>query len=714
MLGGLGILGTIIILVLGIGFLVWVIRCYRKVERGTALIKTGLGGVKVSFSGAIVVPIIHRADIMDISVKRIAIERLGEDGLICQDNMRADIKVAFFVRVNPTKEDVNKVAEMVGVKRASDLKAMVDLFDAKFSEALKTVGKQFNFVDLYNTRAQFKEEILQVIGTDLNGYVLDDCAIDYLEQTDITYLKADNILDAEGIKKITDLTAKQKILANQIDRDREKTIKAQDVEAAEAVLELDRQLAESTEKQRREIAAIKARETAEAMKVQQEEKLKAESARIVTEEELQVAEENKQRQVLVASKNKERTAAVETERVEKDRQLEVIERERVVALTSIEKERAVEVERKNIQEVIRERVAVEKGVVQEEERIKDTRAFAEADRTKQVAITHANMEAEETLVRQVKAAQALKDAAQFEAEQKIIEADASQKASDKQAEARKVLAEAKAAEDAAVGMAEAQVQEAKAHALEMEGMAQASVIEKKAMAAARGKEANAAALLKEGNAQAAVLENTAVAEARGEEAKAAALIKTGEAEAENLLKKFQADAQGIRDKGDAMKLFDGPGRDHEEFKIRLAKEKDVELAALHTQEEIARAQAEVIQEGLRVAKIEIVGGESMFFDKISNSIAQGRSVDRLLDNSKALKDIKNTFFGGDAETFKHELHKLIDTFGISSEDVKNLSLAALIGKLMQKADGTQKGILERALQWVEKHGLGNASTDILG
>ena len=94
---------------------------------------------------------------MDISVKRIEIERSGINGLICKDNMRADIKVAFFVRVNKKQEDVLSVAEMIGVDRASDKDALVELFDAKFSEALKTVGKQFIFEDLYTQRQKFKD-----------------------------------------------------------------------------------------------------------------------------------------------------------------------------------------------------------------------------------------------------------------------------------------------------------------------------------------------------------------------------------------------------------------------------------------------------------------------------------------------------------------------------------------------------------------------------
>jgi uncharacterized membrane protein YqiK len=126
------------------------------------------------------------------------------------------------VRVNKTKEDVEKVAQSIGCARASDPGQMVQLFEAKFSEALKTVGKRFDFVELYDSREKFKNEILEAIGRDLNGYVLDDCAIDYLEQTPITFLNADNILDSEGIKKITELTAQQKIKANLIRRKRKK------------------------------------------------------------------------------------------------------------------------------------------------------------------------------------------------------------------------------------------------------------------------------------------------------------------------------------------------------------------------------------------------------------------------------------------------------------------------------------------------------------
>jgi uncharacterized membrane protein YqiK len=581
-----------------------------------------------------------------------------------------------------------QVAQLLGCARGSDEAALVELFDAKFSEALKTVGKQFDFVDLYNSRERFKEEILKIIGTDLNGYVLDDAAIDYLEQTPIGRLNQDNILDAEGIKKITDLTAKQQVLANHIRRDREKTITKQDVEAREAILELQKQQAEAEEKQAREIAEIRSRQRAEAEIVAHTERRRAETARISAEEEIQVAEENKQRQIIVALKSKQRTDQVETERVEKDRQLEVTERERVVSLATIDKDKAVEVEKKNIQEVIRERVMVERAVVEEEEKIKDTREFAGADRLKRVAVTEAEMDAQQNLVKQVQAAEASKQASTRHAEEVVIKAEAQRTAAEKETDARKMLAEAKTADEAAVGLAEAQVLTAKAGAVEKHGTAEATVLQRKAEAEAKGQLAKAEALQREGSAEAKVMEL-----------------------------KFTADADGITRKAEAMKLFDGVGREHEEFKLRLNKDKEVELAGISVQKDIAVEQARLVGEAVKSARIDIVGGDHNFFERLVGSITNGKAVDRLVNSSRVLSDMHSTFFNGDPDYFKARLEKFIDQFGLNTSDVKNLSISVLIARMIGLADDSGvRQQLEQLLEMARQSGLSEelASTLNLG
>ena len=158
---GLIVIGVVLLII--IGMIILIAKWYKKVAQGEALVRTGVGGVKVSFNGMFIVPVFHRSEVMDISVKAMEITRMGKDGLICHDNLRADIKVVFFVRVNKSMEDVINVAQTIGCERASDIQTLNNLFEAKFSEALKTVGKTFNFVDLYEQREEFRKKIFQML-----------------------------------------------------------------------------------------------------------------------------------------------------------------------------------------------------------------------------------------------------------------------------------------------------------------------------------------------------------------------------------------------------------------------------------------------------------------------------------------------------------------------------------------------------------------------
>ena len=584
---GLVVVGLLVLAVM-------IAKFYRKIEQGKALIVNKMKKEpEVTFTGAVVLPIVHKAEVMDISVKTIEIDRRGKEGLICRDNIRADIKVTFFVRVNKTVEDVIKVAQSIGCVRASDRQTLEELFSAKFSEGLKTVGKQLDFVDLYTKRNEFRDAIITLIGRDLNGYVLEDAAIDYLEQTPMTNLDPLNILDAQGIRKITELTAQQHVQTNQFENVEKKQIRKQDVEAGEAILELDRQYADAQAKQQREIESVRAREAAELAKIQSEERLRAENARIKADEELAIAEENKKRQVEVAQKNRERVIGVETERVEKDRALEQVTRERAVELSQIEKEKALEVERKNIQDVIRERVAVERTVVEEEERIKTVKVVEDAKRNRDSIVISAEAEAQEKLVKQLKAAEAGELSAKHMAKQQVTLADAELESADRQARAKIRLAEGVQAENAAAGLADVKVKEADAVATEKQGLAMARV----------------------------------------KEADAAATEKFGTAEANVHRQKALADAQGIEQKAAALKELDVASREHEEFRLRIENERLLGVESLKARQAVEEAKAEILGAALNTANIDIVGGDGAFLDRLVNSIGMGKAVDQFLAQS---------------------------------------------------------------------------------
>jgi uncharacterized membrane protein YqiK len=181
------VVGTLAMVLLGV--IILIAKFYRRVEQGKVLIVNTMKAEPiVSFTGAVVYPGIHRAEVMDISVKTIPIHCHGKDAVLCADDVRADIKVVFFVRVNKTTEDVLKVAQSVGCERASDPRALEELFSAKFSEALYTVAGHLDYKTLFTDRARYKDEIISIIGIDLNGFVLDDAAIELVARTPIESL----------------------------------------------------------------------------------------------------------------------------------------------------------------------------------------------------------------------------------------------------------------------------------------------------------------------------------------------------------------------------------------------------------------------------------------------------------------------------------------------------------------------------------------------
>ncbi|MFE5957550.1 flotillin family protein [Streptomyces rubiginosohelvolus] len=681
---GIGVLVAVVLLiVIAIAFVIT--RLFRKVEQGKALIISKTKKVDVTFTGAVVLPVLHKAETMDISVKKIEIHRAGREGLICQDNIRADIQITFFVRVNKTVEDVIKVAQSIGTQRASDKAAIQEFFAAKFSEALKTVGKQLDFVDLYTKREEFRDRIIQVIGTDLNGYHLDDAAIDFLEQTPMSQLDGSNILDAQGIRKITELTAIEHVRTNEFQRTEQKEITRQDVDARETILELERRQAEAEIKQRREVESLRAREEAATARVQEEERLGAQTAFIRTEEQLGIQRENQAREIAVAQKNRERVIAVESERIEKDRMLEVIGRERETELNRIAATKEVEAERREVADVIRERIAVDRTVAEQEESILTLRAVEDAERARRSVIIAAEAEAQEKLVKDIKAAEAAEAASAHLAAEQLTLAEARLKTADLDAQAKLRLAEGVQAETAAPGLAAVQVRDAEADVTEKAGLAEAEATAARLKAEAEG------ARLK------------ALAEAEGTQARATA-------DAAVIGEKLKAEAAGLTEKAAAMAALDEASRTHEEYRLRLDAEKEIRLAGLEVQRQVAEAQATVLATGLENADIDIVGGESVFFDRLVSSVSLGKAVDGFVDNSQTAQALAGKWLDG-SSSFTDDLSRVLGS--VSTGDVRDLTVSALLMRLMGSS-GAASGRVEQLLAAAKELGLADLPVGSVG
>ncbi len=157
---------------------------YKKVPTAKAIVRNGFGGTKVAISkGMYVIPSFHTYEILDLSSKSIRVELLDDNNLITKDNVRIDIKASFMMHVNNELKQIKRVSETIGVTNASNEEHLKELFSAKFSEALKTVARKYEFKELLDSRSEFRDNVIDITGTDLHGFILSDCAIDYIEKT---------------------------------------------------------------------------------------------------------------------------------------------------------------------------------------------------------------------------------------------------------------------------------------------------------------------------------------------------------------------------------------------------------------------------------------------------------------------------------------------------------------------------------------------------
>ncbi|BAN01841.1 SPFH domain-containing protein [Ilumatobacter coccineus] len=639
-------------------------RLFRKVPQGQALVVSKWRSVVVTFTGQIVIPVIHKAEIMDISVKNIQIERRGKgNGLICKDNIRADISVEFFVKVDPTEQAVKKVAQAIGCDRASDIATLNTLFAAKFSEALKTVGKKFDFESLYTDRDSFRDEIVEIIGKDLNGYVLEDVAIDYLEQTPLADFDPDNILDADGIRKITERTAIQHIETNKAEQlEREETTR-RTVDADKAVFEMERDRAEAEARQQQEIRTVQAQADSEAKLVEETERKRAEEARLQAEQGIGVANENKDREVAIAGLNRERVVKVESENIERDRLLAVTGRETAVAEANKEKEERA----RELADVARGRVEADLGVAEKEEAIATLRVVEDAQRRADAEIRTAEGTAQALFVGTVKEAEAARQAATSEAERATILARANADAAQQDSLASQRRAEGKQAEQAADGLATVQVERERAEAIRATGLAEVEV----------------------------------------KQADASAVEALGAAEGAATKARLEGEGQGLQAKAEGVGAMTAAGQDHEEFRLQLETDRDVALASVQAKADVAKSAAAALGESLSHADMTIVSDEGIV-ERILSAAGHGQAIDGFVNSSSGASKMLAPYLDGEANIVQDVA---AGVGGIGAAGIRDLTLAEFVARLggrIGDSDGAS-ALIDQLKSAVESSGLADQS-----
>ena len=229
--------------------------------------------------------------------------------------------------------------------------------------------------------------------------------------------------------------------------------------------------------------------------------------------------------------------------------LEVIARERETELSRIAKDKEVEGEKREIADVIRERIAVEKTVAEQEESIKSSASSRRPSGRARPSSSQAEAEAQERLVKDIKAAEAAEEAAKFTGPRGT--AARRGPAADRRARRPRQdpAGRGHPGRAAASGLADVQVRE-------------------------RGRRGD-----REGRPREAAVGRRRAVAAEAVPSRAG----RGRRRATGIREKLKAEAEGLTDKAAGMAAMDDATRGHEEYRLRLEAEKEIRLAGLDVQ-----------------------------------------------------------------------------------------------------------------------------------
>lgn len=344
-----GLFGLAVLIIAGL--LMAASKLYVKAPSSRAFVRTGGGKAKVVLDGgAWVIPLLHEMRWVSLETMRIEVTRNAEAALITGDKLRADVSAEFYIRVEPTTQQILAASRSLGDRSVSE--GEVDaLIAPKLISALRSVAAQKTLMELHEKRDDFASAVHNIVKNELdeNGLLLETVTISNLDAS--TFRSDQNYFDAQGVSHITEtiqIAARRK---NEIEQSTKEEIARKNVETRKAILLLEREEKEAELDQellvnRMSIEQRRQIESESAEKMASQEQVKIEQQRAVDESRIQQdlavrnAQINSEIQLIERAREKDTAAELAKVAIEKARlkaQIELVEQNKdkdVVAATA--------------------------------------------------------------------------------------------------------------------------------------------------------------------------------------------------------------------------------------------------------------------------------------------------------------------------------------------------------------------------------------------
>lgn len=410
------ILAAFGLVIFAVGLVFWAYSSlYQKASAEEAIVRTGRGGSKVVIDGGTMVwPIVHRVTRVSLKVIKLTSVREGPDALITKDYLRADVHSEFYMRVGATDSQVLNAARSFGEESGRE-----DAIDTKVGDklisALRSVAAKHDLADLHSDRESFASAVQELVAKEIepNGLILETVTISRLDQTDPSHLNDNNVFDAQGKRKITEITTAAGVARNILVRAAEQATTEKDVSTRKTVLTMQQDQAFAEAEQKMQVNKIQAEKSREADVYRIEQEKQTQQAQLQAEQAVRQTDIAKQQMI-------------QTTEVERVRAVEVATRDQQIAIAQKEAERATAEKMRYESEAARETA---------NQAVKTVEIVATAEREAKQKLIGAENEAQQALVRKQREADSVAYQKQKEAEGELLAAQNRAKATLTMAEA---------------------------------------------------------------------------------------------------------------------------------------------------------------------------------------------------------------------------------------------------------------------------------------
>ena len=167
---------------IAVGLLGW-LGFWRQVPAHQALIVAQRSGKReVYFDRARVLPLVETSEVVDLSIKLVAVACIGKSGLATRDDYRLDVRVVVYLKIPRDKGAVLKAADYLGVEQTHRVEAITAIMTPAFADLLQRAVSNLDAGEILEDSRRLTDALWRLVDDEYFGFKVVEFAVDLVRE----------------------------------------------------------------------------------------------------------------------------------------------------------------------------------------------------------------------------------------------------------------------------------------------------------------------------------------------------------------------------------------------------------------------------------------------------------------------------------------------------------------------------------------------------